>query len=113
MPFGTDPDPVSSGIALVICAVVTALVSVGFRPTATPCWLNGPAGIATEGAPSVKFAGGAACGSDTGGTSGASIRVPLCTFAVVASSTGLPVLLYQAFVFTLSTLLVNVGKNAN
>src|SRR5207245_8274478 len=65
------------------------------------------------GDPRVKLAGVADCGLGAGGTSGASILVPLLTLALLESSTGVPLLLNQAFVLTLCTLSVNVGNWEN
>src|SRR5207302_8527316 len=113
VPLGAGPAAGSSGIADPICAAVTVLESVGFRPTAVPCWLNALAGSGTVGDPSVKFAGVAVCGLGSGGTRAASILVPPTTFSVLANSTGLLLLLYQALVLTLSILPANVGKKEN
>src|SRR5258708_40099701 len=96
----------------VICAVVGA-GPAGFCPIAAACSPEEPAGSGTVGAPREKFAGAAAWGLEFGGTSGASMRTPPETFALVASSIGIPLLLNQAFRLTLSTLSVNVGEEAN
>src|SRR3990170_1822892 len=105
MPLGTALESsASSGTAWRICRLVTAVVSVGLRPTETPFWLYGLTGMGIVATPRVKFAGGLSTSSARlpgvlSGCTGASRRPPATTFSFWASCRGLPLLKNQAWFF--------------